>query len=65
MKDPIQDFINRVKKLTKANKEMRLTYEEANAIAVALADLLYNKPAPVVVESNPIIDGGTFPKKKA
>lgn len=60
--DPIQDFINRSKKLSKANREMRLTYEEVMSLALALADLLYNKPKIEEVKNPSIISGGTFPK---
>jgi hypothetical protein len=61
MTDPIQDFINRSKKMSKANREMRLTYEEVMSLALALADILYNKPKEAP-KTPSIISGGTFPK---
>jgi hypothetical protein len=65
MSDPIAEFIIRVKKLNKSNKDMRLSYEEAIALSIALTELLYSKPT-VQIEVPPvsnIIDGGIFPKK--
>jgi hypothetical protein len=66
MSDPIQDFINRVKKLNKSNKDMRISYEEAVSLMIALAELLHRDSSlPKTVETtiqpnNRVIDGGTF-----
>ena len=63
--EPIEDFLARVRKLNKANKDMRLSYEEANLLAISIAEMLAHlskKPDPIVTAPT-IIDGGSFPKR--
>lgn len=63
--DAIDDYLARVRKLNKSNKDMRLSYDEAMALAISLGELLAQlaqKPVPVVT-SPIVIDGGTFPKR--
>lgn len=68
--DAIEEFLTRVKQLSRTgSKDMRLSLQEANALAANLAELLYalNKRA----ENNPpaaltgTIDGGTFNSRKS
>ncbi len=65
--EAIDDFLARVRKLNKSNKDFRLSYEEANALAVSLAELLaqlnQKKPVGSEVMTPSVIDGGHFPKR--
>lgn len=64
--DAIDDYLARVRKLNKSNKDMRLSYDEAMALAISLGELLAQlaqKPVPAVVSPSEVIDGGTFPKR--
>ena len=63
--DPINDFLARVKRLQ--GKDMRLSFQEANLLAVNLAELLsqLNQKAPAATSVAPsVIDGGSFKDRK-
>jgi hypothetical protein len=63
--EPIDAYLGRVKKLAHSGaRDMRLSFEEANALAASIGELLslaLQKPAPVVAASTPaVINGGSF-----
>ncbi len=63
--EPINDFLARVKRLS--GKDMRLSFQEANLLAVNLAELLsqLNQKAPAATTSAPsVIDGGSFKDRR-
>ena len=65
--EPIDNFLARVRKLNRGAKDMRLSFEEAQLLAINIAELMSqlnkdNQKA-VVVAAPSVIDGGTFPKK--
>ncbi len=59
--EPIDAYLKRVKQLS--GKDMRLSFSEAQLLAVSIAELLsqLNQKAPAASASAPsVIDGGTF-----
>lgn len=68
--EPIEDFLSRVKKLSRsASKDMRLSFEEAQLLALNIGELMtqLNKKSEGKgpVELPTVIDGGTFPNTKS
>ena len=66
--EPIDDFLNRVRKLNKANKEMRLSYDEAQTLAITIGQMMSQlakkgDSTPITASLPSVIDGGTFPRK--
>ena len=64
--EPIEDFLARVKKLSRsASKDMRLSFEEANLLALNIGELMTQLKKnetgkPTKVDFPKIIDGGSF-----
>ncbi len=71
--EAIDDFLNRVKQLSRSgSKDMRLSFQEANILAITIAELLTHvgkqaTAAPAqssAVVAPSVIDGGTFKDRK-
>jgi hypothetical protein len=68
--EPIDAFLTRVKQLSRTgSKDMRLSFQEANLLAISLAELLaqLNKAGSAATSTAgapAVIDGGTFKDRK-
>lgn len=64
--EPIEDFLARVKKLSRsASKDMRLSFEEANLLALNIGELMTQLKKnetgkSAKIDFPKIIDGGSF-----
>ena len=59
--DPINNFLDRARKMSKSSKELRLTYEETNTLAINLAQLLAElKQKGDSSTTSVVLDGGSF-----
>ena len=71
--EAIDDFLNRVKQLSRSgSKDMRLSFQEANLLAITIAELLTHvskqatatPPQASSVAPPSVIAGGTFKDRK-
>jgi hypothetical protein len=61
--EPIDTFLTRAKQMTRSgSKDMRLSLQEANMLAISIAELLgqLQRQAPVTALAPTVIDGGSF-----
>ena len=63
--EPIDDFLGRVRKLNRANKEMRLSFEEAQTLAITIGQMMSElakkkMEEPPISNTSRIMDGGLF-----